>query len=225
MVPPTDRGTEALAVLAEATRSIHAEQPLKQRVHRLFEVLRAELHFRDARLTCWLQSAMPGTVRQQFYSLDGWPYPWDDELMRRVALGETFQARTIVVSNAAAPGEHLPAVQAAYLGIPIRWGPRLWGVLEFRAEHNHRFEPAHCELVAALAPQLAIAVAREGHQLVGSPAGASDGETPAGLTLSLLRQQQLAAVDRRLELCSGSTTFSACSSATPWNTPAPRPGR
>jgi len=203
MAPPTDRATEALAVLAEATRSIHAEQPLQQRVHRLFEVLRAELHFRDARLTCWLQSAMPGTLRQQFYSIDGWPYPWDDELMRRVALGETLEARTIVVSNAAAPGEHLPAVQAAYLGMPIRWGPRLWGVLEFRAERNQPFEPAHCDLVAALAPQLAIAVAREGQRLARSPAGASDGETPAGLTLTPLRQQQLAAIDRRLEAMLG----------------------
>ncbi len=203
MALPTDRATEALAVLAEATHSIHADQPLQQRVHRLFEVLRPALRFRDARLTCWLQSAMPGTVRQQFYSVDGWPYPWDDELMRRVALGTTIEGRTIVVSNAAALGEHLPTIQAGYLGLPIRWGSRLWGVLEFRAEHSQRFDPVHCDILAALAPQLAIAVAREGRQLAESPAGASDGETPAGLTLTPQRQQQLAAVDRHLEAMLG----------------------
>lgn len=203
MALPTDRATETLAVLAEATRTVQADQPLQQRVHRLFEVLRAELRFRDARLTCWLQSAAPGTARRQFYSVDGWPYPWDDELMRRVALGEGIETRTIVVSAAAGLSEHLPTVQGAYLGVPIRWERRLWGMLEFRAEHHHRFEPAHCALLAALAPQLAAAIAREGQQLVASPAGASDGETPAGLTLTPQRQQQLAALDRRLEVTLG----------------------
>jgi hypothetical protein len=97
-----DRSTEALALLAEATRILHEAQPLQQRVHRLFELLRAAIALRDARLTCWLQGAQPGTLRQQFYSAGGWPYPWDEALTRAVALGGSVEARQIVVSNEAA---------------------------------------------------------------------------------------------------------------------------
>lgn len=203
MAARSDRATEVLGLLAEATRLLHSGQPLQQRIHRLFEVLRADLGFRDARLTCWLQSATPGTTRQQFYSVEGWPYPWDDELMRRVALGDGIVTRVIGLRNAAGVGEHIPVVQAAYLGAPLRWGARLWGVLELRAEGDRRFGPEHHDLIAALTPQLAIAIAQEGRQLPGSAAGASDGETPTGLTLSPRQQHRLAAIDARLEAMLG----------------------
>ncbi|NTU83314.1 MAG: histidine kinase, partial [Chloroflexales bacterium] len=194
-----DRSTEDLAILAEATRILHEDQPLHQRMHRVFELLRAAVRFRDARLTCWLQSAQPGTVRQQYYSADGWPYPWDEALTRRVALGGAIDARTIVVSNEAAVGGHLPVAQATYLGAPIFWGGRLWGVLELRAEHSGGMAGAPQELIAALLPQMAVAVAQEGRRLPMPPSGASDGETPTGLTLAPQRQQQLAEIDEHLE--------------------------
>lgn len=199
MTARPDRSTEALAILAEATRLLQEERPLHQRLHRLFELLRLAVRFRDARLTCWLQSAQPGTVRQQYYSADGWPYPWDEALTRRVALGGVVEARTIVVSNEAAVGGHLPVAQAAYLGAPIFWGGRLWGVLELRADYGRALAGAVEELIRALLPQLAIAVAQEGRSLPLSPSGPSDGETPTGLTLAPQRLQQLAEIDRRLE--------------------------
>ncbi|HMQ32363.1 MAG TPA: ATP-binding protein [Chloroflexaceae bacterium] len=193
-----DRSTEALAVLAEATRILHEDRPLHQRMHRLFELLRLALGFRDARLTCWLQSAQPGTVRQQYYSAEGWPYPWDEALTRRVALGGATETRTIVVSNEAVAVGYLPVAQAAYLGAPAYWGGRLWAVLELRADHGALAGAAQ-ELIAALLPQLAVAVAHEGRRLPLPPAGASDGDTPTGLTLAPERLQQLAEIDQRLE--------------------------
>ncbi len=199
MTSKTDRASEALALLAEATHCLYGAQPLQQRMHRLFELLRVSLRFRDARLTCWLQSATPGTVRQQYYSTAGWPYPWDDALTRQVALAGAMETRTIVVSNTAVVDSHLPVGQAAYLGAPIYWSGRLWGVLELRAEHGHSFGPASRELITALLPQLAIAIAQEGQRLPAPPAGASDGETPTGLTLDPRRQRQLIAIDTRLE--------------------------
>jgi signal transduction histidine kinase/GAF domain-containing protein len=193
-----DHATEALALLAEATRILHGEGPLQQRMHRLFELLRASVRFRDARLTCWLQSAQPGAVRQQFYAAHGWPYPWDDALMRKVAVGGRLEARTVVVSNDAVAGGQLPVAQAAYLGAPVVWGGRLWGVLELRAEPHDLGRTAH-DLVMALLPQLAVAIAQEGRQLPQAPVGASDGETPTGLTLPPGRRRQLAEIDQRLE--------------------------
>ncbi|RRR69350.1 MAG: GAF domain-containing protein [Candidatus Viridilinea halotolerans] len=187
-----------LALLAEATRILYTEQPLEQRLQRLFALLRPVVNFRDARLTCWLQGAQPGTVRQQFYAADGWPYPWDDGLTRRVALDGGVVVRPIVVSNPAAAGEHLPVMQAAYLGAPLHWERRLWGVLELRAEQPTSLEGSR-ELVAALLPQLAVAIAQTGQQLRAAPVGASDGETPTGLTLLPPHQQQLLALDARLE--------------------------
>ena len=199
MLTRPDRSIEALALLAEATRILHVEQPLQQRLHRLFELLRSAVRFRDARLTCWLQSAQPGTLRQQFYSADGWPYPWDEALTRRVAIGGAVEARSIVVSNDAAVAGQLPVAKAAYLGAPIFWGGRLWGVLELRGEAGASLADEAQELISALLPQLAIAVAQEGRRLPPPLAGASDGETPTGLTLTPQRQRQLAEIDERLE--------------------------
>ncbi|MFV9506046.1 MAG: ATP-binding protein [Oscillochloridaceae bacterium umkhey_bin13] len=191
--------TEALAILAEATRALAEERPLQQRMHRLFTLLRPVTRFRDARLSCWLQSAQPGAVRQQYYSSEGWPYPWDESLARRVALGGQLEARTIVVSNEAVADGYLPVARAAYLGAPISWAGRLWGTLELRAEERHGFAATTPELIAALLPQLAAAIAQEGGRLPPPPIGLSDGETPTGLTLPPPRQQQLAALDQSLE--------------------------
>ncbi|PDW03026.1 ATP-binding protein [Candidatus Viridilinea mediisalina] len=191
--------TELLALLGEATRILHATLPLEQRIQRLFELLRPVVHFRDARLICWLQGAQPKTERQQFYSADGWPYPWDDSLSRRVALDGALVLRQIAVSNPAAAGEHLPVVQAAYLGAPIRWDRRLWGLLELRAETRSTLEGTSRELVAALLPQLAVAIAQAGQSLPPAPIGASDGATPTGLTLAPPRLQHLLELEARLE--------------------------
>ncbi len=190
---------EALSILAEVTRILHEEQPLNQRMHRVFALLRVGVRFRDARLTCWLQSAQPGTVRQQYYSADGWPYPWDEALTRRVALGGVSATHNIVVRNDVVGDQHLPVAQASYLGAPIFWGGRLWGVLELRATYDTSLIGPPQELIAALLPQLAVAIAQEGRRLPLPPVGASDGDTPTGLTLAPQRKQQLAEIGERLE--------------------------
>lgn len=49
-----------LIVVAAASRILQEEQPLVQRIHRLFGLLRLATRYRDGRLTCWLQSARRG---------------------------------------------------------------------------------------------------------------------------------------------------------------------
>ncbi|WP_254150985.1 ATP-binding protein [Candidatus Chloroploca mongolica] len=194
-----EQATEALMLLAEATRLLYEDQPLQQRVHRVFELLRGPVSFRDARLTCWLQSAQPGTARQQYYSARGWPYPWDEALTRRVALNGVFESRTIVLSNEAAGDGDLPVMQATYLGTPIFWGGRLWGVIELRAPTGTNLVNLGREMLTGLLPQLAIAIAREGRREPVPVGLAPVSETPTGLTLEPQRHQQLSELDTNLE--------------------------
>lgn len=65
---PEDITTGYLSVLSAASRLLQEELPLVQRIHRLFGLLRLAIRYRDARLTCWLQSARPGAHRQQIFS-------------------------------------------------------------------------------------------------------------------------------------------------------------
>jgi len=198
MHPRPDPANIGLGVLAQATQLLADARPLPERVHGLFDLLRLAVRYRDARLTCWLQSAQPGTARQQYYSADPWPYPWDDGLTRQVALRGSVEQRTIVVSSEAAGGQ-LPITQAAYLGAPIFWGGRLWGVLELRGDYGGGLGPESRELIAALVPQLAIAIAREGDRLPALPGPPGSSETPAGLTLAPARRRELAAIEDSLE--------------------------
>lgn len=193
-----DRSTQGLSLLAELTRQLHDADPLQLRMHRVFDLLRIAMRYRDARLTCWLQSAQPGTARQQYYSSDPWPYPWDDALTRSVAVNGAIEQRTIVVSSDADGGQ-LPITQAAYLGAPIFWGGRLWGVLELRADYVGGLSAAAQELIAAILPQIAIAVAQEGQRLPALPESDRVGDTPTGLTLRPQHKQQLSDLDRRLD--------------------------
>jgi signal transduction histidine kinase len=194
-----DRANQALAAVAEATRLLHAERPLAERLHQLFELLRGAVRYRDARLTCWLQSAQPGTARQQYYSAAAWPYPWDDALTRQVAVGGTVSRRTVVLSAEAGVATQLPITQAAYIGAPIFWGGRLWGILELRADYSGDLGPAAQELLTALLPQLAVAIAEEGNRLPALTIGVQSADTPTGLTLAPAQRHQLAALTASLD--------------------------
>jgi signal transduction histidine kinase len=194
-----DRATQALATVAEATRLLHAERPLAERLHQLFELLRGVVRYRDARLTCWLQSAQPGTARQHFYSNAGWPYPWDDALTRQIAVGGALAQRSIVLSAEAGVANQWPITQAAYLGAPIFWGGKLWGVIELRADYSGDFGPAVTELLTALLPQLAVAIAEEGNRLPALTVGVPNSDTPTGLTLAPAQRHQLAALTASLD--------------------------
>jgi signal transduction histidine kinase len=193
MSTPPDQSTGALAAVAEATRLLYAERPFAQRISGLFALLKISLRFRDCRLTCWLQSAQPGATRRQFFSDPPWAYPWDDVLTRSVALGAQTVRKAIVLN--ARPQQELPMIQAEYLGLPITWGGRLWGIFECRAE-SQRLDPGAATVVQALAPLLAAGIAEEGDRLT-VPALRRSGETPTGAQPVL--RAQLAALNEQLD--------------------------
>jgi signal transduction histidine kinase len=193
MSTPPDQSAGALAVVAEATRLLYAERPFAQRMNGLFALLKISLRFRDCRLTCWLQSAQPGATRRQFFSDPPWAYPWDDVLTRSVALGAQSVRKAIVLN--ARPQQGLPMIQAEYLGLPITWAGRLWGIFEFRAE-SQRLDAGAGTVVQALAPQLAAGIAEEGDRLA-APQVRRSGDTPSGAPPVL--RAQLTALNEQLD--------------------------
>lgn len=199
MTARPDQSGQELAILGAASRVLHGDDPLHVRLHRLFDLLRETTRHRDARLTCWLQSARPGSTRQQYYSPDPWPYSWDEALMRSVAREDAIVRRTIGVGVNAARGARLPAARAAYLGAPIRWGGRLWGVLELRAEQPGALAQATDALIGGLLPQIAAAIADEGRRQAELPPSERASDTPTGLTLRAEDKQQLVALNGSLD--------------------------
>lgn len=196
---PEDITTGYLSVLSAASRLLQEELPLVQRIHRLFGLLRLAIRYRDARLTCWLQSARPGAHRQQIFSPESWAYPWDDTLTRSVALGGKTVIKTIALGSAGQSDKNLPVIPAGYLGAPIFWGGRLWGVLELRNDDLRRFTGRISELIEALKPLLAAAIAQEGARLPQLPTPRFAGETPIGLTLTPSLRQKMIALNEQLD--------------------------
>lgn len=149
--------TETLALLSQATGILQTAQPLAARVDTLLQLLQQALPCVDARLTCWLQSAQPGAQQCRFRAVgaegDGLP-AWDDALLRRTAL-----AGKLVFQPLDVPDNGSPTPELAYVGAPIVWGERLWGVLELRAASERARAAAIHELLRALLPQLAAAIA------------------------------------------------------------------
>ncbi|NJM05250.1 GAF domain-containing protein [Candidatus Gracilibacteria bacterium] len=185
-----DQSIATLAVLSEATRMLHEARPFGARIHDLFNLLHRTFAYHDARLTCWIGSARPGATRQQFYSADGWPYSWDDTLMRQVARQDQIAFHQLMANGRATGTGQLPAVPIVYLGVPIFWGGRLWGMLELRASQGTLFADELYGLMAALAPQLAAAIMAESKQQ-----WPADSESTALAAV----QQQLALFDDDLQ--------------------------
>ncbi|NTV62329.1 MAG: GAF domain-containing protein [Oscillochloris sp.] len=198
-IRPDDQSAQDLAVLAAVVRLLYGDDPLHIRLHRFFGLLCERFPHRDARLTCWLQSLRPGSTRQQYYSADAWPYPWDEALMRTVAREGTIVRRTISLGVGGVAGVQLPAARAAYLGAPIRWGDRLWGVLELRAEDANELRAIPDSLIHGLQPQIAAVIAEEGRRQVGQRIGERASDTPTGITLRTQDKQQLAALNSSLD--------------------------
>ncbi len=158
--------SDTLALLSAVTRALSDNRPLAARLRDLFNVLYEAVPYRDARLTCWPQSAQPGATRRQFFSPGGWQYPWDDSLTRQVALSRQVRREEIPLTGSSGESK-LPALQATYLAAPILWGDKLWGVLELRitartAQGASPFNAESMSLILALLPQLAAAIAEEG---------------------------------------------------------------
>jgi signal transduction histidine kinase/GAF domain-containing protein len=162
MSTSSDNAVRMLSVVADGTRLLIEDSPIGTRMRALFALLHHVGAFRDARLTCWFQSAQPGSPRQQFYSAESWPYPWDDGLTRQTAIGGSTLQRQLVLNNRSADESQLPAMQATYFGAAIIWGGKLWGVIEFRADTHTDLEGSLRDLIIALRPQLAAAIAQEG---------------------------------------------------------------
>ncbi len=188
-----------LHLLNAAFRLLQEEQPLTQRVHRLFGLLRIATRYRDGRLTCWLQSARPGAPRQQIFSPESWAYPWDDSLTRSVALGGKTVVKTIALGGSEQSLEGLPMIAAGYLGAPIFWGGKLWGVLELRSNDQRHFGGRIGELIESLKPLLAAAIAQEGMHSPQLPTPRFAGETPPGLTLNPSLHQKIIALNEQLD--------------------------
>ncbi|NJP06599.1 MAG: GAF domain-containing protein [Chloroflexaceae bacterium] len=170
MVAPLPRSADMLGLLHQLTRTLHEQQPFALRVQMVFEILHQHLPYQDGRLTCWFQSAQPGSRRQHYLSHTPAAAPWDDRLMRQVAVQGRFTYDEREAPAEANDSDHADSTALArrtglpYCGVPIIWDERLWGVLELRADRTMRFEPALQQVLSVLATQLATAIAHEGEQ-------------------------------------------------------------
>jgi len=152
----------ALPVLSAVARLLASERSFAARVHDMFVLLRDVVGFHDGRLVCWLQSSQPASTREQFYTPDGWPYPWNDELTYHVVQRGApvrLTAPLRVVLNSDSPD--LPR-DVTYFGAPITWEGQVWGILELRAAGGEAFGTVEQSFVTALLPLVAAAIAVEG---------------------------------------------------------------
>lgn len=185
-----------LSALSEASQILSSSEPLATRVERCFTLLRNTIPGVDLRLTIYSGS---GGIAQHFALEQSSPLSWDEGRVAAVA-----RLRRPVVAHFGAPA--LPRTlerdqhrrikqpeetleQLTYLGLPILWDGRLWGVLEARRMGAWTTEER--SLLGALLPLFAAAIAEErwGREYLPSPM--------AGL--SHQQQTLLAAIRRELE--------------------------
>ena len=152
----------SLPLLSAVARLLASERSFAARIYDMFVLLRDAVSFHDGRLVCWLQSAHAPGMREQFYTPNGWPYSWNDELTRHVVQRSApvrLTAPLRVVLNGDSPD--LPH-ELTYFGAPITWEGQTWGVLELRAAGSEAIGPAEQAFVTALLPLVAAAIAAEG---------------------------------------------------------------
>jgi signal transduction histidine kinase/putative methionine-R-sulfoxide reductase with GAF domain len=195
MLSSLSAATETLALLSQATSILQAAQPWAARAESLLQLLQRAVPCADARLTCWLQSAQPGAQSCQFCAGDGHSGAWDDAQLRRTALGGKLTHQPLSVPD---NGSATPAL--AYVGAPIVWGERLWGVLELRAAPERARAAATHELLKALLPQLAAAIAGAGTaEPVPAPLALPSAQASTSARHDGPHQQLLAALGHELE--------------------------
>lgn len=119
-------------------------------------------------------------------------------MTRAVALGGKTVIKTIALGNGRQT-ESLPVISAGYLGAPIFWGGRLWGIFELRSDDQRRLDGRISEVIESLKPQLAAAIAQEGARLPRLPTPRFAGETPLGLTLAPSLRQKIIALNEQLD--------------------------
>ncbi len=141
---------------------LQSERPLVARLYDFFGLLHTGITYRDARLTCWFDSARPGAERQHFYSPEKTPYPWDNRMTRQTALAmKPVREPLPLPSSTTEDGTSIPP-PVLYFGAPIIWGKQLWGVLEMRSNDPQSFTSAEQDMLQALLPLLASVIAAEG---------------------------------------------------------------
>lgn len=195
--------TELLSLLTETSRMLSDERPLATRLRDLYARLHTGIHYYDARLTCWFQPDGRTLWRQHYLSDDPPTFPWDNRLMRQVAVAGQmvrYTSAALDTTNGTANDNQSDATgslaPSVYLGAPILWGKHLWGVLELRATEPDGLETAVQEFIQALLPPLASAIVveieRQKHgtqphiQVSGDRSAAEEMESMAQGTTSLL---------------------------------------
>lgn len=163
---PTSAPAETLVLLGELSRLLYERRPLALRLKTLLKEMRDRLPCRDVRLTCWFQSARRGSQRQQFFFPDPPTHPWDNGLMRQTAMEGPGQVVSRSLAAEEKPGDGGESRgPGGYLGGPIVWNTRLWGVLELRTNGPEPIGDEVKGVIAALLPQLAASIAQEGERL------------------------------------------------------------
>lgn len=165
----TSPTSPALSLITDAARMLASDRPFDTRVLDLLTLLRHVLGCRDARLA--------GRAVVPLVLTDGWHEPWDDALTESVATARA-PLRRVVRRRAALPGDD---GTMTYLGAPLAWDGRLWGVIELRASGDEGLDLIEQTVVAGLVPLLAVAVAGED----GVPAALVTRVVPASAALAV----------------------------------------
>lgn len=149
---------KSLALVARAVQLLSSEQSFDARIQEFFAQLYSAFSYTDGRLTCW-PTGIAKSNPQQYQTFHRWDEPWRDDLTIQVATAQSPMS-TLLGKN----DEHSPdAGGLAYFGTPLFSNDHLWGVLEFRADPDKLDSEAQ-DLVMAVAPILAAAIAAENHE-------------------------------------------------------------
>jgi signal transduction histidine kinase/putative methionine-R-sulfoxide reductase with GAF domain len=190
----------SLRIVGAISRALVADAPFAERVQELFALLHAAIGYRDGRLLCWAEGSQAGLVGLLYNSRDAQPEPWDTELTRRAAQAEA----ALRVTRDAAGARRAPPAVSVYLGLPIRWDGKLWGVLELRAiagaEAPAPLGEEEQHLLRALTPLLAAAISGAASEETQGRASTSTYAIAATqLVLDDRRRGLIAALGRELE--------------------------
>jgi signal transduction histidine kinase len=146
-------------------RALTSEEPLEVRLEACFQVLHSALPHLDVRLTVW--DGAGGTSRS-FTPLGAERVRWDNARVTQVAR----RRQPLVLDQHSAPAlppapwtatAAQPAAQPtdglSYMGLPVQWEGRLWGVLEVRRAGT--FTDGERTLIGGVLPLLAAAIGEE----------------------------------------------------------------
>jgi signal transduction histidine kinase len=154
-----------LSTYGALARALTADTGLDSRLQQCFQILADDAPQLDLRLTIWPGGT--GSPPRSWAPLRPNQAAWDNTRVAQVAR----RRQPLVIDQHTAPA--LPpapfnptSVQAApsddglsYMGLPVQWEGRLWGVLEVRRAGT--FSPGERTLVSGLLPLLAAAIGED----------------------------------------------------------------